>query len=352
MLYPESKSDQKLIWSMEFWKSFDLEMWRISSRALQLWLPQLWPKTPRLSAAFPLSPQLPWQLRLGHFCHAPNISKQNPFPISKACFVGFAWFCRAGCELFEAIVTCVTSSVPSISHILLFLEGGSLQTFNLRWTHFSWSGKRPMSNKIIMHHANILQQRAATDFEKTWASCRWKHYMHASVCATISLGLYLRSHWGSPPIVVRQYSSAFFPSSWLHCFQHLAASFTPGHVPNGLRPRAGAGGPEVFEASEARADSWPSVSFTNSSPLTLFDVCLCWFCWECGAALVWKVQPVGWTKTEELFLDDDEKQSPSASLTHFLDATRKSAEDLGPSCNISISSGNSRMIQQLWRSLD
>ena len=203
MLYPESKSDQKLIWSMEFWKSFDLEMWRISSRALQLWLPQLWPKTPRLSAAFPLSPQLPWQLRLGHFCqicHAPFAMLQTESVSDfQSLLCGFCMVLPCRLWTFRSnsnIVTCVTSSVPSISHILLFLEGGSLQTFNQRWTHFSWSGKRPMSNKIIMHHANILQQRAATDFEKTWASCRWKHYMHASVCATISLGLYLRSKLG------------------------------------------------------------------------------------------------------------------------------------------------------------
>lgn len=34
--------------------------------------------------------------------------------------------------------------------------------------------------------------------------------------------------------------------------------------------------------------------------------------------------------SEELFLDDDaaSQHSPSASLTHFLDATRKSAEEL------------------------
>ena len=33
---------------------------------------------------------------------------------------------------------------------------------------------------------------------------------------------------------------------------------------------------------------------------------------------------------KELFLDDDARsQSPSASMTHFLDTTRKSAEDLG-----------------------
>lgn len=44
---------------------------------------------------------------------------------------------------------------------------------------------------------------------------------------------------------------------------------------------------------------------------------------------------------EELFLDDDEKQSPSASLTHFLDATRKSAEDLKRTCGRGLGYGPS-----------
>lgn len=216
MLYPESKSDQKLIWSMEFWKSFDMfRPWNVKDfvkGAAALAAPTLTKDSQTFSCLPSVSAAA---MAVEARTLLPCCKMLQTESVSRDVQSLLCGFCRAGCELFEAIVTCVTSSVPSISHILLFLEGGSLQTFNLRWTHLSWSGKRPMSNKIIMHHANILQQRAATDFEKAWASCRWKHYMHASVCATISLGLYLRSTCGSPPIVVRQYSSAFFPSSWL-----------------------------------------------------------------------------------------------------------------------------------------
>ena len=158
-------------------------------------------------------------------------------------------------------------------------------------------------------------------------SRRWEHNMHAGICSTIALRTNLRL---ADPTV-----------AFVGWFWSCSCKTTMMFVLWEHRSRRACAKPTLHWNLNRRTwmKPWAEVSTSFNKFQTCFNSLICCMWRKARASETAPTLRVRERERErerdieqheELFLDDDaaSQHSPSASLTHFLDATRKSAEEL------------------------